>query len=231
MIFDHILDLFFPKYCLGCNLQGAYLCLGCANKMELLTDQQCPNCRRRNANGKFCDEKCKDNNNFDQLIVCARYKHGNLLSKLIATFKYKFSLELKENLGEIMAKQLMKFLPIDGDTLMVPVPIHKKRLNYRGFNQARLLADELVKNFSNLKIYDCLERNHHTSAQAKLGKKSRSENLKDTIFLKPGSQLEGKMIILIDDVASTCSTLNECSGAIKSGGTLGIMCIVLGRGD
>lgn len=232
------MDLLFPKICLGCKSCGSYLCESCFKKIALESRQSCPACSRKNISGTFCDTRCKKDFYFDQLITCMVYDKTSFLKKLIALFKYKFSEELSEVFGKILIKQFKKLrnlIPDSGSGLiLIPVPLHKKRLKFRGFNQAQLLADYLTKNIDGVYVYDALERKIYTKEQAKLNKNDRLKNLKNTIGLKADfcrDIIKNKTVILIDDVATTGSTLNECSRVLKEAGAKYICGLTLARAE
>lgn len=237
---NFILNLLFPKLCVGCKSPGDYLCGNCLKELSILKIQSCPNCRRKNFEGEFCSEKCAKGFYFDQLLICMNYGRDSLLKKLIVQFKYKFSEELAEVLGKIIKHQFAYFShKFREGTLAVPVPLHKKRMNYRGFNQAGLLAEYLTRCFCNLEFCDCLQREKFHEAQAKLEKSARITNVKNSISLNYKSFsrnfvfndfIRGKTVILVDDVATTCSTLNECSRVLKNAGAKYVCGLVLARG-
>lgn len=242
-VLDATLNLLFPKLCVGCKTPGDYLCGNCLKELSILKIQSCPNCRRKNFEGEFCSEKCAKGFYFDQLLVCMNYGNDSLLKKLIVQFKYKFSEELIEVLGKIIKHQFVYFShKFREGTLAVPVPLHKKRMNYRGFNQAGLLAQYLSRCFGGLEFCDCLWRENFYKPQAKLGKSLRLQNVKGTILLKEefckddskdgfrNDFIKGKTVILVDDVATTGSTLNECSRILKNAGAKYVCGLVLARG-
>lgn len=229
-IFQFILDLFFPRNCLECGEGTGYVCDRCKRHIIPLSVQKCPTCKRPNIFGKFCSPWCNKGFYFDQLLVCATYEKEGLFQKLMVRFKYKFSEELAEFFGNILVerfesfKKLLKFQ----DIILVPVPVHKKKLKTRGFNQAKLLANHI----SGHEVWDCLYRKKFRPDQAKLNRKERLTNLIDSIDLKEEftGKLEGKFILLIDDVVTTGSTLNECSKVLKRNGVQYICGLVLARG-
>jgi len=249
MIFNYIktiiLDLLFPKACLGCQKDGDLICTECLNKISFLNYQKCPSCKKLNNIGDFCSQKCKNNFYFDQLIVSTSYGKEEVVRKIIIAFKYKFSEELAEILGEILKTQYVYFSQYDlhlRDAVFVPVPLHKKRLKFRGFNQSLLLAnylkkalnsDPLLENiFQNIEVCDCLLRKKYSSEQAKLSRVNRLKNLTDSFSIKPDFEkaIKHKSVVLIDDVATTCSTLNECSKVLKKAQTTHISGLVVARG-
>jgi len=230
--FKKFLDLFFPITCLGCKKGQEYVCKSCFKKIVLLKQQQCPECYKKNRTGLFCNLRCKINYNFDQLVVCTFYSKNNLIKKMITVFKYKFSKELSFLLAEIMKKQFdyffgKKFFP--DNFIIVPVPIHKKRLKQRGFNQIEILCKNV---FGLSRITDCLTRNIHSENQAHLSKKNRLKNLKNAFSLKTKYKkiIKNKSVLLIDDVCSTGATLNECSKTLKQNGAKFVCGFVIARG-
>lgn len=249
MIFDFIkntvLNFFFPKRCLSCGEEGNFVCENCLKKISFLQNQQCPQCRRKNLIGNFCNKKCQNLYNFNQLIVSCYYKNNSLIKKIITAFKYRFLRELRTLLAIVLKTQfiyLSQFINFEENVVFVPVPIHKKRLGYRGFNQSAELAKTLLtllktdedfsKKFANIKFSDCLIRTRYLHKQASLHRSERLQNLTDSINFSPScsDQIKGKFCILIDDVATTCTTLNECSKVLKQNGATYVCGLVLARG-
>ena len=236
MKLSDVLDYLFPRKCLGCDREEGYLCSLCREKIQLLKRQCCPNCRRAQAEGKFCSKRCAENYIFDQLIVCLEYSKSNLISKMVVQFKYRFSEELVEILGKIMKHQLAGFSHNfrDGEEnlLVIPVPLSEDRMRFRGFNQSLLLAKYLAKNFDRMQVYDCLKRENGGEQQAGRARKERLKNIENKISLKDEKNklLKGKSVIVIDDIATTGTTLNECARILKIGGANQVCGLVLARG-
>ena len=220
-----ILDLIFPKFCYGCRKIGEYLCSNCLKDISILKFQKCPKCMRRSSDGKFCKFKCKRSYYFDQLIVCSDYQKNPILNKIIHDFKYRYCKDLKDLLGSILDQQLENFDL--KDYYLVPVPMHKSNLRERGFNQSLLLA-EYLKDF---RLLDCLEKIELTQNQSKLNKKDRLINLNGSFSLKAKHKtgIKNKKIVLLDDVATTLSTLNECTKVLKNAGARTVTGLVLAR--
>jgi len=166
------------------------------------------------------------------LIVCAEHEKNTFLAKLIYSLKYKFYKGIAQPLADILFSQFLKF-KIDGENcFVVCVPSHKKRIRFRGFNQSKLLAEKFSK-LANLQFIDCLERVKFQATQAGLEREERLKNLCDNFRVKRG--ISGKIFFertffLVDDVATTCSTLNECSRILKQNGAKTIIGLVLARG-
>ncbi len=229
-VFYKIWNLLFPVYCLKCNKNGIYLCENCLRDIPLFKYQFCPNCKNKNYNGGFCDYVCKNEFYFDYLIIAGKY--NNLLRAVIAFFKYKFCAELANSLSILIFYQLQKFYKINNlkDFLLIPVPLSKKRLRFRGFNQSLILT-KLLSSKLNIPYIDILIRDHLACEQVGLKREQRLTNLKNAFSLKKYEyDLKNKKIILIDDVITTGCTLNECSKILKLAGAKEIICLVIARG-
>ena len=218
--------------------------------------------------GKLC-QTCKrsalKNKDFflDALIVAAKYRENDL-SRIVHFYKYNLVRDLHLPLGRVMTKAFLdNDLPLP--ELIVPVPLHKKRLRWRGFNQSELLADYISENLTpGMEIpvlNDLLVRKKHTTPQMKVRKYSeRKKNIRDAFEVNikchpelacsardsgpnklkkidSGSEtemtksniLKNKKIILVDDIATTGATLNECAKVLKSAGAKKVFGIVLAR--
>jgi ComF family protein len=218
---NFFLDIIFPKVCVECGKEGSDICNECFCKIQTRKTQQCPHCKRENANGKFCGEYCKKDYQFDQLIVCTDYKQ---IRNLIIQFKYKFSKDLIKIFTKLLKNELKN---CTSEASVVPAPIHKKNLKRRGFNQSLLLAKAITQILPNTKLVDCLQEKESRSQQAHLDRSHRLQNLQNSIIITAHSSL--KNILLIDDIVTTGSTLNECSRVLKNAGAKHITAIVLAR--
>ena len=254
---DFILGLIFPIECLGCGHEGDFLCSQCFKNLRFKDEQACPGCKKVSKFAQTC-RACQDGINLDGLWIAGHYE-DNILSNLIKFFKYRFNKNLEPILSlylclflrDLITKSRLKIsnehlsrggvwktlekikkepsiLTSLTEAIIIPVPLHKKRLRWRGFNQAELLAKSIANKF-NLKIYNSLIRAKHKKAQAKLDEKHRIQNIKDC-FIWTGDNLNQQNIILVDDVATTCSTLNECARILKNNGAREVWGLVIARG-
>jgi ComF family protein len=216
---DFVLDLLFPKFCVGCSSEGKWLCEVCAKKIIQIKTPTCPTCQRVTPNGQFC-QRCRSKSNLTGLIVAAYYEEGPL-KEAIHTFKYDKIFDLADDLGKLLSGSLDRSLMDKWTvrrTVIISVPLHKKRLAERGFNQAELLAKHIAGNSKWLQINSKLIRHkYQKKSQAELSGSARRKNLEDC-FSWTGDQdeLNGKIVILIDDVYTTGSTLNECAKTLRS---------------
>lgn len=250
------LDLIFPLECLGCGREGQWLCDGCFKKINLKVRQYCLACKRENDFGEFCP-KCQAHYNLTGVWIAALYE-DKLISQAIKSLKYHFINGLAEVLGKLLilfANNLINQARVlkpslkDGvnwrdfdraknaplailnfkANLVIPVPLSRKRLRWRGFNQAGILARIFSKPYDlEINTRDLLRAKHKT-AQAKLDEAHRLENIKDC-FVWQGENLNKRNIILIDDVVTTGATLNECAGVLKVNGAGEVWGLVVAKG-
>jgi len=207
-----ILNIFFPIHCLGCNQEGSFICFNCFNKLPLNTELPSNN-----------------------LLIASYYEYP-LIKKIIHRYKYDFVKELAKPLGLLMIKKLNNF-PNNfnkNNSILIPVPLHKKRLKWRGFNQSELLAQVISQELNIPVINNILIRNKHTLPQVKLeNSKQRKENIEQVFSLEVRPRqldFKNKNIILIDDISTTGATLKECTKALKPLKPKKIIGLVVARG-
>jgi ComF family protein len=210
-----LLDLIFPKFCLGCQKEGEWICKKCQKEIVFIKNPSCPNCQRLTKNGKFCP-RCRPNSYLTGLIVAAHYQEG-VLKEAIHTFKYEGVFDLKEELGKILAQRLERFKQ-QKQVIIIPVPLHKKRLRERGYNQAELLAKEIIKFFPNFTLKNNLliktKQPKHT--QVELSGQKRRKNVHGCFSInKKHPKLKSSLVILVDDIYTTGATLQECAKVIR----------------
>lgn len=231
---EFILDTLFPINCLDCNRDGVWFCDHCQKNIELLSFQKCPLCEQAiTQSGQTCP-KCKTRSPLDALLVATRYKEPHL-SKLIHLYKYKFISDLHVPLGHLLISIISQSqLPLPG--IIIPVPLHPRRLRWRGFNQSSLLADFIGKNLTpgfEIPVSDpILQRKKYTAPQMKIKTYAeRLSNLAQAFALKTASPdvLKGKTILLVDDVATTGATLFECAKVLKAHGAKKVFAVVIAR--
>lgn len=252
---NFLLDTLFPVFCLSCRKPNEWICETCFEKIKLLPRQVCPYCEKVfSLVGRVCF-KCKAgflNKNkavpLDNLIVAVPYDKF-IVSRLVHLYKYNFIEDLSLTLGKLMVKSLVENnIPLP--ELIIPVPLHKRRLRWRGFNQAEKLAGFISENLSSgfpIPVStDILGRKRYTLAQMKIKNYSeRKKNIQNTfeinvapVIKKPckasniqsdSKILKNKKILLIDDVCTTGSTIFECAKVLKLAGARQVTGAVIAR--
>ncbi|OGS39478.1 MAG: hypothetical protein A2551_01460 [Elusimicrobia bacterium RIFOXYD2_FULL_34_30] len=229
-IIDVFVDFFFPNICVICgkntNNTKSSVCHTCIQKIDYIKTSHCVTCYQPLPDGGAHCWQCKRTKYHFEIIIAVG-KYSGILRELILKFKEKDF--LKENLGEILLNALKSNLNIDKIDYIVPVPLSKKREFYRGYNQAMLLAEYISGKTGKNIIVNNLIRVKNTKAQYELNREERLLNLKDVFELKEPWFFKNKSIVIIDDIATTCSTLEECSRVLKKSGAKNVYGLVLAR--
>ena len=157
---------------------------------------------------KFCENK---NFYFDRAISCIEYCDKSKV--LVLSLKYYGNTYMSRYIAQVMRDKL-EFEQISAD-YVIPVPLHKKRMRTRGFNQAEKIASYL-SDYTKIPIIDCIKRNRNTKRLYALNKFQREKELKNAFEVKDGNEeIIGKKIILVDDIFTTGTTVNEISKKLK----------------
>lgn len=225
------LDVLFPIECLSCGEEGSFLCQHCFEDLELNKKQDCPKCHKETKLGNFCKE-CANTSRLNGIIVSASYEN-DLLQKAIHSLKYKYIEDLAKPLAKILISGLENTLfkeKIDNEYLILPIPLHKKKQRERGFNQAKLLSLEVAKYFRLTCLNNVISRIKKTKSQMSLNPIYRRKNIKGAFVCDKPELIKNKKIILVDDVCTTSSTLEECAKAFYDFKPREIWGLVLARG-
>lgn len=231
-----VLDILFPAYCLVCEKEGLWLCNQCAKKVKILDQLACPQCEKEiTVGGKLCQRcRCEKKLPLNALISSVNYD-APAIKKLIYGFKYRYLADAAGILSFFMVKALL-FHDCPLPSIIVPVPLHPRRLRWRGFNQARLLAENISQNLApplKIPVLDILERKKYNKPQMELRNyQDRLGNVRNLFQIKSGANLnpvKNKTILLIDDIATTGATLEECAKVLKDTGARKIVAAVVTR--
>ena len=220
-----LVDFIFPKKCVGCGKFGEYFCSKCFSKIEYVENPVCPVCQRQAVGGRT-HPKCQTRYSLDGLVVACRYR--NPVKVAIQKVKYRWVYDIEKVLVDLLATQIYKFA-IPQKEILVPVPLHKKRKNWRGVNQAEILAKDLSKKFK-VEYSDVLFRNRETKTQVGLKRDERKENVRGAFELRRGADVSGRNVILVDDVYTSGATMAECAKVLKKSGVKSVwgMAVALG---
>ena len=233
-----ILDTLFPIACISCQKSDFWICKKCFQKIPILREQVCPACEREITLSGFLCQNCrrKEKNGLDALISAVSYDNP-IVKIMVYNFKYRFTDSLSKPLAQLQIKALLQNnLPLP--QAIVPVPLHPRRLRWRGFNQALLIAKSISKNLVpplEIPVLDILERKKYNQPQMKLKKyEERLQNVKDLFRIKSDTDdkvnyIKGKFVYLVDDVATTGATLKECAKVLKKIGVKKVFAIVIAR--
>ncbi|MBU0578881.1 ComF family protein [Patescibacteria group bacterium] len=206
---NFFVDLIFPKFCVNCNKFNTLLCEKCFEKINFYPFPLKPE----------IDECCLEN-----IIVMAEYE--SIVKKLITTLKYQGI----KNIGQTLARMIYYTTNFPRVDMITSVPLHKKRQRQRGFNQATEIALELSK-ITKIPFTKLLKRTKHSHPQAKISDKNkRLTHLKNTFIINQ-KILNLKSVLIIDDVTTTGTTLNECAQILKQVGVKKIYGLTVAHGN
>ncbi|MBM3133402.1 MAG: ComF family protein [Chloroflexi bacterium] len=221
---ESLLDLLFPRRCAGCGKEGDFLCAACSNTLAKLEAPVCARCgfpmKGRNT--------CPDCGGLALAIdgIRSPYLHEGLARDLVHSLKYNNLKALSRPVARLMAKYL-ESNPLPADSLMA-VPIHSKRMRKRGYNQSELVTGELSRLAGLPRVSGALIRLRNTPSQVKLGAHERRANVAGA-FVCRDRAVEGKRVLLIDDVCTTGATLNACAAALKEAGAVTVWGLTFSR--
>lgn len=221
-----IIELFYPTRCINCGEYGLYLCFECYKKIDLCRTTVCFYCGKISKNGKICSScKRKNHSLLNSVIWIGQYE--GVLKELIHNFKYSGVKSIAPILSEMATQALLKRGEMH-NYIIVPVPIHQKRYSQRGFNQSEEIARIISKRL-NLHGGLALKRVVNTKSQIGLNKIERQKNIKGSIICNDKELIRGKNVMLIDDVATTGATLNECAKLLKEAGAKSVEALIIAR--
>jgi predicted amidophosphoribosyltransferase len=235
-LIGNLLNILFPPRCVSCKKEGVFICPDCIDKLK----------QRRIHSGFYKSEQ--EFKYLDGVIYAFDYAMNPAMHNAIHNFKYKYNEELKTYFGLFISKKLSELSMIKNKKIiLIPVPLHPKRLNERGFNQAELITREIQKNLCDkVEVLHLLKRSRYTSQQAKLSKKERHVNLEDA-FIYCGATTRGidkpsticattapqfaprPLYFIVDDVCTTGATLENCAKILKKSGIKKVYGLTIAR--
>lgn len=208
------LDLLFPPKtnCILCGkvIREGKICLDCESNLPFIVGNKCVICGKPIIDGDKCPDCMETNHVFTRSI--SPFEYDDTIKSLIARFKYY----KERSLSEFFAEYMYKYIKEDGvefDTI-VPVPLHRTKLDERGYNQSELLARELSYRFDVI-MSKPLRRIKNTKSQTGLKREERMKNLKGAFKVVYADLVKDKTVLLVDDVLTTGSTLDECAKVLR----------------
>ena len=215
------LDL--PSQCLGCGGFGGYLCSSCESGSTRLSPPYCRICAQPRSNGRTCGECASTSPPIDG--IRAPYLMEGAIREAVHALKYRNHRAAASTLGGLLA-QWVETSCVPGD-MLVPVPLHKRRIRERGYNQSALLAKEVSTRTGLPLAEDVVIRTRDTPPQVSLSHVERVRSVEGS-FQYVGNVREQRTI-LVDDVVTTGSTMFACASALKAGGAKTVWGVALAR--
>lgn len=213
-LLNKIINELYPKQCIICGkLYSNEICNKCYKALEILAKS----------------EKYK-NKSFNEHIYL--FKYEGRIRKLIIDYKFNDKAYLSNFFTKIIIKNEKICRKIKSYDIIIPVPIHKKRKNERGYNQSELIAKKIVENINQLQLVtDSLIKQKNTVAQSTLTKQQRKQNVKQVYKIANKQKIQNKKIILLDDIYTTGATAEECSKILKQNGAKEILVLTIAKDE
>ena len=216
-LFEGFLELLFsfifPSFCKICHVNGRIICQKCFyDNCYINIVQKCVVCSLEVRSG-LIHEDCKESTYLDGLLFITLY--SGVIKIFILEAKYKGVFSNMKDIGFIMSQYYKNYNL--KNVIVTSVPLNKKRLKTRGFNQAEILARSFCK-YSNLEYRELLKRTKNTKTQIGMSYMDRMANIKNVFSLIDNVDVKGLNFLIIDDVFTTGSTMGECAKVLKKAG-------------
>ena len=231
--FDFALDTLFPIEGLGCKKDGEWLCAQCGKKIPIEFQEQCFVCKTVSQGGRTCFS-CRGEFPLARVVRFFNYDTP-LVRESIRLGKYHYTKMLFGSLAKVARPYVLAALEgfdfdIDPRALIfVPMPLHARRLRERGFNQAEIVARECAEAVS-ARVIGALARRRATVRQADLDEADRMVNIQGAFSCIDRRAVDGQFVALVDDVATTGSTLAEAAHVLLASGAREVWGFTLAKG-
>ncbi|MCL5017463.1 MAG: ComF family protein [Patescibacteria group bacterium] len=226
-----LLDILFPPICLNCGFdlkekeKRDKICEKCMDSIITYSSFFCPKCKSRiPGEEKTCHKDVKY-----LLAPVTNYKNDSV-KNIVKFIKYNRWTSLLNTIEPILEKYLSLLKYNFENFIIIPIPLHKDRERERGFNQSELIAKIICKKTGASININALKRIRFTKTQAELkDPEERMKNVKDCFALIDPNEVKNKNIILVDDVFTTGSTINEAVKNLKQAGAKKIIAFVFAK--
>lgn len=224
--FWQIMDWIYPPLCAGCGQQGVRFCSGCESSILYLQSHLCECCGQpiHGQNSTLCPSCSEDRPVFNQLRSLAVYKDA--IREALLAMKFHQDFGISEYFGFKLVT-LLQNLNWQFDAI-IPIPLNSNRHHSRGFNQAYRLAIPIALSFKKPICKNGLIRTTNTLAQADLPREQRWQNVQKAFFANQ-ELVEGKRILLVDDIATTNATMKACSTELLKKHAAAVLGITVAR--
>ena len=222
-------NLFLPAFCRKCGVrilteENLYFCQSCWGTIDLVHEPKCPRCGRPHPRRvgfepieSFVCSEC-----FTQKLwvgdTHAAGLHAGVLRDAIHLLKYRRKRLVAAPLARLLLEHVLEEIDLESYDALVPVPLHRKRLKERGYNQSELVAEQLCLRLPELRLLSALKRSKDTPSFSMLGASERRDRIRNAFVPLPEADVKEKKILLIDDVVTTGATTNECARVLRKAG-------------
>ena len=221
-----ILDLIFPKRCVGCGALGGYFCRKCRMRIRPIAPNEsiCPVCERA-AIGGATHPRCRTRFGIDGLTSFFHY--DGAVRAAVKAIKYRYVSDLAKGFVSLVPE-----INTPRADVIIPIPLHAQRQRERGFNQAEKLAEKIAVRLQMPMRTDILTRTRKTVPQVAMSRRiDRLKNMHGVFVVMPGSvkAIKAMSILVFDDVFTTGATMREAAMALKRGGASVVWAVTMAR--
>jgi len=228
-VVKNIGSLVFPHHCTMCGrpLEDGYFCKECYDKLPFINGNTCFICGCELPDGFDMCEECAETGHYFYRNISV-FKYTREFSSIVHKFKYHGHRYLARPFAEQMSIKIKEMdFPVD---YIIPVPLHHEKEEERGYNQSYLLAKYIGKTLGIKVLDNVLIRDMYTESQTMLKKERRKENVCGAFSVKNRIIVHSKIILLIDDILTTGSTLDECARVLLDNGVKKVYTATLATG-
>ena len=223
-----VLEVIFPSRCVGCGTYGSFLCQSCQAALLRARPPRCPVCWQPQRQGDPCGRCLEERPAFQG--ARSPYLYQGAARDAVHALKYSYLSALAQPMAQLMARYVEEEEAIEAD-LVVAVPLYARRQRLRGYNQSALLARELSRLCGLPLAERGLARRRNTPPQARsTDAEARKRNVADA-FIADGRWVEGRRVLLIDDVMTTGATVDACARALHEAGAGSVWTLSFARED
>ena len=225
------LDMLYPRRCPVCHdiavPGGSRICNVCREKLKPITGPRCFRCSKplKREEQEYCKD-CRKTRLFDQGIGI--FPYGSVLQESLFKLKYGKRQEYGSFYGQIAAVYSREIIRNLGVEIIIPIPLHRKRMEKRGYNQAELIAEALGKTLCIPVDSRLMKRKVNTRPQKELDYRERKQNMKNAFFLKGENRY--RRILLVDDIYTTGSTIEAAAELLKRNGAENVFFLTIAMG-
>jgi len=236
-VLEGLLSVLYPDGCKVCGtlvpeLRQASICAGCWAGVRRVAGPVCSICGRPLPAGPGpADGRCGNCLFAAPPFTAARaaaYYEGTL-REVIHHFKFGRQANLATPLADLLYQAYQETQPWLRVDVVVAVPLHRRRLRERGFNQSERLAMRLARRIGRPYLKGALTRRRATPPQSGLGRAARAVNVRGAFAVARPGRVRGRCVLLIDDVFTTGATLGECAGALRAAGAREVFVLTVAR--
>lgn len=223
----NLLNIIFPPLCINCRQPGSYLCKNCHAQIDNHPIQKCSECNKQSISGKT-HPRCQKPLGIDG--IWAIFKNQTPIKQLIYQQKYRFSTTINQTLIQLIYTRLPNF--INSNSVIIPMPISKSRHRWRGFNQTTQLAKSISKRYNSHYQDNIIFRSNFSQPQAKIEKRIqrlKNPTLKFKINPNEKHQIKNRQVIIVDDIATTGTTLKKAAQILKRNKARSVWGLVIAR--